>query len=100
MTERFQVLVRGTGRPFPCAAGQTVLDAMQAAGTVFLRYRCREGGCGTCRVRVVEGRYFTGHMSAAQIGTAERARDVVLACQLYPQSDLVVTDDPRELGVC
>lgn len=82
----FQVFVADTA--FACRADQPVLAAMGDSGQRCVQVGCRSGGCGVCRVEVIEGRYDCGTMSHAQVDAANRARGVVLACQLYPRSDL------------
>lgn len=56
---------------------------------------CRNGGCGKCKVRVVSGEYRTGKMSRAHISEAEQAEGWVLACRLYPESDVVLELPPE-----
>lgn len=49
---------------------------------------CRRGGCGVCRVRVLRGQYRSDVMSRAHVSEEDEARGVVLACCIYPLSDL------------
>ena len=84
----FQVLVADTSTAFACRADQPVLAAMSGAGQRCVQVGCRSGGCGVCRVEVLEGEYECGTMSHAQVDADDRARGVVLACQLYPRSPL------------
>ncbi len=84
----YEIAVEAVGRSFHCREGQSVLQAMMAVGRQVLPVGCRSGGCGVCRVEVVSGDFDTGTMSAAHISQADRARGIVLACQLYPRSDL------------
>lgn len=79
--------VAGIGR-IPCAEGISVLRAMAAAGRSLLPVGCRSGGCGVCRVRVACGRYRTGLMSRAEVSAEDVEAGIVLACQLYPLTDL------------
>src|SRR5690606_12521232 len=58
-------------------AGATVLDAALAAG-VPMPFSCGVGGCGACRVRVVEGSVTTEEPSCLTI--AEREAGFALAC--------------------
>jgi ferredoxin len=51
---------------------------------------CRGGGCGICRVRVIEGTYRTGKMSRRHVSEEDLAKGYALACRLYPTSDLVL----------
>jgi ferredoxin len=78
----------GATSGFPCRRDQSVLLAMSAAGGRWTPIGCRGGGCGVCRVRVISGEFETGVMSAAHISGDDRAQGVVLACQLFPRSDL------------
>jgi ferredoxin len=64
---------------------------MVAAGRRDLPVGCRSGGCGVCRVRVDEGEYTVGPMSAAQVDAQDAAQGIALACRLFPTTDLRVT---------
>jgi ferredoxin len=49
---------------------------------------CRRGGCGVCRVRVTEGHFHADPMSRAHVSAEEEAAGLVLACCIYPLSEL------------
>jgi ferredoxin len=49
---------------------------------------CRRGGCGICRVRVTSGDYRRAPMSRDHVSAEDEAAGVVLACCIYPLSDL------------
>lgn len=83
-----RVTLTDDDREFTCDERQAVLLAMRDAGRACLPVGCRSGGCGVCRVQVLSGVFETGLMSAAQIAASDRALGIVLACQLYPRSDL------------
>lgn len=74
-----------------CPPGTSVLRAMVAAGRGDLPLGCRSGGCGVCRVRVTDGEYTVGVMSAAQVDADAAARGIALACRLFPSTDLRIT---------
>lgn len=84
----FQILVADAHRAFACRADQTVLAAMSRAGQDGVQVGCRSGGCGVCRVQVMEGEYECGTMSGAEVCAQDVARGIALACQVYPRSDL------------
>jgi CDP-4-dehydro-6-deoxyglucose reductase len=50
----FTVTLTSTGRSFPVAEDQTVLEAAIADG-VHLPYACRGGSCGSCMAKVIRG---------------------------------------------
>lgn len=85
----FQVsVVDASPAAFACRADQAVLAAMAGAGQGCLQVGCRSGGCGVCRVQVIEGAYECGTMSVAQVSAADRGQGIALACQLFPRGDL------------
>ncbi len=86
----FRIRVADTTLSFACREDQTVLAAMSQAGRKCMTVGCRSGGCGVCRVQVVEGRFETGLMSQSQVSEGDRTRGISLACQLYPRGDVVI----------
>ncbi len=85
---RFEIAIEDSGVRFACAADIPVLKAMIARGRRGIPSGCHGGGCGVCKVRVLEGDYRTGAMSREHVSAAEEAGGVALACRLYPASDL------------
>jgi ferredoxin len=85
--------VAGSEAAFSCRTDQRVLEAM--AGTFFGGPGCRRGGCGVCRVRVLDGIFDTGPMSAVHVSADDREAGVALACCIYPRSDLVLQAAPK-----
>jgi ferredoxin-NADP reductase len=50
----FEVEIKSTGKVIAVAAGQSIIDALTAAG-VDLVYDCRRGDCGICQTGVLAG---------------------------------------------
>lgn len=50
----FEVEARQSGKTVQVLPGQSIIDALEAAG-VELLYDCRRGDCGVCRCDVIEG---------------------------------------------
>lgn len=92
MAETHRIRVVG-GAEFDCAADERVLLAMERCGASDIGVGCRGGGCGICRIKVVDGDYTTGKMSAAKVSESERAAGFALACRLFPAGDLVIEVD-------
>lgn len=84
----FTVVLARSGKRLPVLPGQTVLDAVIAAGVEPL-YSCREGVCGTCETRVLCG--SPDHRDLV-LGDAERAAgDRMMICcsgALTPELEL------------
>jgi ferredoxin len=83
------------GPAFPCGGNTAVAVAMKRFRIRTTMLGCRGGGCGVCRVRVVDGSYHTTRMSREHVTQAEEAEGYALGCCLYPESDLVLAAAPR-----
>ena len=90
MVQRYSVTIEDSGDRLTCAASDNVLRAMEVLGRKGISVGCRGGGCGVCKLRVTEGAYRTRKMSRACVTAEEEASGVVLACRLFPDSDLRV----------
>ncbi len=84
-----QVEFRVTGRTVPVTATQTLLDAAEVAG-MKLDYSCRNGTCGTCRIKLVSGTVAMTRTDA--LLKADVADRLVLACQARPTSPKLLID--------
>lgn len=87
---RYDIYVVDTGERFSCRKSQPVLHAALASGTAAIRSGCHGGGCGICKIRVLAGEFASGSMSRAHVEPESVERHDVLACQIYPLSDLVI----------
>jgi CDP-4-dehydro-6-deoxyglucose reductase len=76
------------GAAFDVREGEMVLDAAERQGIV-LPSECRAGNCGTCRVKLVEGRVSYAAWPSA-LSPAEADCGFALACQARAESDLVL----------
>ncbi len=74
--EAFDVRVASTGATVQVGAEQTLLSALQRAD-VWPPYSCRQGFCGTCRTRVLDGR--VDHRDTL-LTDPERAEGIMLVC--------------------
>jgi ferredoxin len=88
MDAKFAVTIEDSGERVACAGEDNVLRAMEALGRKGIPVGCRGGGCGVCKVRVTDGAYRTRKMSRACVTAEEEEAGVVLACKLFPDSDL------------
>lgn len=92
---KHQVRVVSSGECFACCEEQHLLEGMQAfrIGEPLLRVipvGCRGGGCGVCRIRVLEGEYETRKMSCKHIPVEDQASGLALACRVFPRSELLI----------
>ena len=85
----FSVTIVPSGRQFNMQRDETVLSAALQAG-IGLPYGCKDGACGSCKCKLVEGRVLHGAHQAKALTEAEEAAGLVLTCCATPQSDIVL----------
>jgi CDP-4-dehydro-6-deoxyglucose reductase len=85
----FQVTVQPSGRTFSVERDETMLSAAIRNG-VGLPYGCRDGACGSCKSRLLEGRVIHGAHQTRSLTEAEEAAGFVLTCCATPQTDCVL----------
>ena len=86
--QKFSVWIEDSGETVLCDPRDNVLRAMEALGRRGIPVGCRGGGCGVCKVQVLEGAYHVRKMSRACISEEEEASGVALACKLFPEANL------------
>lgn len=92
----YRISIAGAGCEFPCRADQSLLAAMVAAGKRALSVGCRSGGCGVCRIQILEGQFRAGFMNRAIVSPANEHSKLVLACRTFPQSDMRIEPKPLD----
>ncbi|MCK2148070.1 2Fe-2S iron-sulfur cluster-binding protein [Marinobacter alexandrii] len=95
MAEGFQITNRTSGDSFACDEGQSVLKAMEQRALKCVPVGCRGGGCGFCKIRVVDGDFECGKMSRAHVSPEAIEEGEVLACRVYPLTDLIIECLPQ-----
>jgi len=98
MGESYQVTEQGSGQTFRCKAGQSVLKAMEQQGLKCVPVGCRGGGCGFCKITVLNGDFECGKMSRVHVPPEAIEQGEVLACRIYPQSNLIIECRPQPAG--
>ncbi|MGY2053098.1 benzoate 1,2-dioxygenase electron transfer component BenC [Methylobacterium sp. JK268] len=79
----------GVTRFIACRPGETVADASYRLG-INIPLDCRDGACGTCRVKCESGRFDPGSYIEDALSEEEAAQGFGLACQMRPKTDLVL----------
>ena len=85
----FQISVQPANLAFEVARDEPILAAAIRAG-IGLPYGCRDGACGSCKSRLLEGRVIHGAHQAKALSPAEEAAGWILTCCATPQTDCVV----------
>ena len=86
---QFLISTDPEGLEFPASAHESVLEAALAAG-LLLPYGCRDGACGACKARIMQGKIEQGEVAASALSHAEREAGYALLCKACARSDLVI----------
>jgi CDP-4-dehydro-6-deoxyglucose reductase, E3 len=84
-----QVTIQPSGHQFTVQSGETVLEAALRENFA-LPYGCRNGACGACKGKVLEGDIDYGAYQAATLPDSDKQRGLALFCTAKPLSDLVI----------
>jgi len=85
----FKVTIQPAGASFTVERDEAILPAAIRSG-VGLPYGCRDGACGSCKSRLVEGRVIHGAHQLKALSQAEEEAGFILTCCAAPQTDCVV----------
>jgi len=94
MTNR--VKIETSGHEFTVNDDESVLDAAIRQG-VHLPYGCRNGKCGKCKGKVVQGEVFYAEEPSA-LSEADKATGMALFCKAQTKTDLVIASREAETG--
>ena len=86
-----QVTIMQTGETYACAVGENLLKGMTLLGRKGIPVGCVNGGCGVCKVKILEGTVETlGPVSRAHVTEEEECQGYTLACRVGPTSEVVL----------
>ncbi|MBL8326746.1 MAG: CDP-6-deoxy-delta-3,4-glucoseen reductase [Rubrivivax sp.] len=85
----FTVTLQPAGRQFTVERDEAILPAAIRQG-VGLPYGCRDGACGSCKSKLLEGRVIHGAHQLRALSVAEEEAGLILTCCATPQTDCVV----------
>ncbi len=85
----FTVTVQPSGRSFTVNPDQAILAAGIAQG-VGMPYGCKDGACGSCKCKKLEGIVVHGPHQSKALSAEEEANGYVLTCCGVPHSDVVL----------
>ena len=85
----FQVTIKPSNREFTAQADESVLAAAMRHG-ITLPYGCRNGACGSCKGKLLEGQVDYGQHATYILPDYEKKLGFALFCQARALSDLVI----------
>lgn len=90
-----KVTIKPSDHAFEVGEGETVLAAALRQGYT-LPYGCRNGACGACKGKILEGSVDYGNPQPYVLPESEKKAGYALFCQAKPLSDLVI--EAREIS--
>src|SRR5450830_1201799 len=85
----FQITVKPSGRSFTATPGETILAAGIRQG-IGLPYGCKDGACGSCKCKKLEGTVVHGTHQLKALSPEEEANGFILTCCGIAHSDVVI----------
>ena len=85
----YQVTLKTSGKQFTVNQDETILEAALRQN-INLPYGCKNGACGSCKGKVVEGQVTHGQHSESAMSCADETGGATLFCCSHPQSDLLI----------
>ena len=85
----YQVTLKTSGKQFTVNQDETVLEAALRQN-INLPYGCKNGACGSCKGKLIEGQVTHGQHSESAMSRADETGGATLFCCAHPQSDLLI----------
>lgn len=91
MKRQYHIQLQDTKESFFCWEEECILEAMHRSGSGPFHIGCFGGGCGVCKIRIVQGEYrIFKRMSRGHISLQEEMEHIVLLCCVKPLGDLTL----------
>jgi CDP-4-dehydro-6-deoxyglucose reductase, E3 len=85
----FTVSIEPSNISFKVNRDEAILHAAIAQG-IGLPYGCKDGACGSCKCKIVQGRVIHGAHQKSALSAEEEAAGFTLTCCAAPQTDVVL----------
>jgi CDP-4-dehydro-6-deoxyglucose reductase, E3 len=85
----FTITVQPSGRSFAVEPEEAILSAGIRQG-IGLPYGCKDGACGSCKCKKLEGTVVHGVHQAKALSAEEASLGYILTCCAVPQTDVVL----------
>ena len=84
------IIVQPSGTQIHIEPGETLLSGLHKAGYAYT-VGCRRGGCGICKVDVVDGDFsYNRPVADSVVSEDERTDGTCLSCRAVADEDLVI----------
>ncbi|MBM3342528.1 MAG: CDP-6-deoxy-delta-3,4-glucoseen reductase [Betaproteobacteria bacterium] len=84
-----QITIKPSNHTFSVSGDETILDGALREG-FHIAYGCRDGACGSCKGKLLEGRVEYGEYSDTALTDEDKENGYALFCQAKPLSDVII----------
>ena len=91
----YQIIIKPSEHALKVESGETILESALREG-FSLPYGCRNGSCGICKGKIIQGKVDYGHHSEETLTEEEKRAGNALFCCASPLTDLVI--ECHEIG--
>lgn len=93
-SQAFTITLQPAGVRVPAEGKECIVDALRRAG-IRSPYKCRRGGCGVCKGRLLHGTVtYPAAVAESVLSRAEQDNGYCLPCRAVPTSDVVLEVRP------
>jgi CDP-4-dehydro-6-deoxyglucose reductase, E3 len=85
----YQIILKPSGHSITTEPDETILEAALRQG-LSLPYGCRNGSCGTCKGKIIQGIVDYGVYDEEVLTDLEKSQGMTLFCCAKPMSDLEI----------
>tara|TARA_Y100001949_G_scaffold43806_1_gene35948 strand:- start:265 stop:573 length:309 start_codon:yes stop_codon:yes gene_type:complete len=85
---KYAIHIAGVKETFYCNENDSILTGLLKAGSRGIQVGCRGGGCGVCKIQILSGDYVARPMAKCHVSDDDLEQGRVLACQVFPRSDI------------
>src|SRR5690606_31909347 len=85
----YQIIIKPSNHTFTVEPGETILAAALRQG-FSLPYGCRNGSCGACKGKIIQGIVNYGRYNQETLTDTEKQHGLALFCCAQPLSDLII----------
>ncbi len=86
---KYSILIKNADKAIFCGEDKDLMTSLKSQSSLIPK-GCHNGACGVCKIQVHSGKYVKSQMNRKHISTDEESNDVVLACKVFPKSDMEI----------
>lgn len=85
---RHKIVIDQMKESYYCHEQQHLLAGMTSLNKKGICSGCHGGGCGVCKILILQGEVKIKTMSRQHVSEIEQSMGIYLACRVYPRSDI------------